>query len=143
MEPLGETPHRISPVNGDRTSALNHTLNPSRFRMRSAPAFILLSAKQRTLRPLRPLRQRRDEEVRPHAICEFWSCLFSTFAPLAHQTSTTPPRVSLAPKEEFDFEVPPGDFDIIITDRRTGAQQVERVRVGRNESVALDISPEA
>lgn len=61
--------------------------------------------------------------------------------PLAHQTPTAP--LFLAPKEQFDFEVPPGDFDIIITDRRTGAQQVERIRVGQNESVALDISPEA
>ena len=38
--------------------------------------------------------------------------------------------------------MPPGDYDIIITDRRTGVQQVERVHVGENESVAVDISPQ-
>ena len=60
---------------------------------------------------------------------------------LASSPTLRPPPLPGA-RDEYDVDMPPGDYDIIITDRRTGVQQVERVHVGENESVAVDISPQ-
>lgn len=59
--------------------------------------------------------------------------------PLIALTSPIPNRP--AEEDELTVTVPPGTFDVVITDRLTGAQQVKRVHVPEDHSLTLDIAP--